>query len=69
MAAKIDSIEVKGVKIPLIYEKDTRLPLVTTQIIFTNSGSITDVKKAGLAKLSAKLMNEGTKKTWLKCIC
>ncbi len=62
MAAQIDSIDVNGIKVPLIYEEDNRLPIVTTQIIFTNSGSITDVKKAGLAKLSAKLLNEGTKK-------
>lgn len=62
MAAQIDSININGIKVPLIYEEDNRLPIVTTQIIFTNSGSITDVKKAGLAKLSAKLLNEGTKK-------
>ncbi|ADN08424.1 M16 family metallopeptidase [Sulfurimonas autotrophica] len=62
MAAQIDSIEVKGIKVPLIFEQDTRLPLVNTQIVFTNSGSITDTKKAGLAKFSAKLLNEGTKK-------
>ena len=61
MAAKIETIEIKGVKIPLIYEEDNRLPLVSTQIVFTNSGSITDVKKAGLAKVSAKIFNEGTK--------
>ena len=60
MAAKIDSIEVKGIKIPLIFEKDTRLPLVNTQIVFTNSGSITDTKKAGVAKFSAKMLNEGS---------
>jgi predicted Zn-dependent peptidase len=62
MAAQIDSIEVKGIKVPLIFEQDTRLPLVNTQIVFTNSGSITDTKIAGLAKFSAKLLNEGTKK-------
>ena len=61
MAAKIDTIEINGVKVPLIYEEDKRLPLVSTQLIFRNSGSITDVKKAGLAKFSAKLLNEGTK--------
>lgn len=62
MAAQIDSIEVKGIKVPLIFEKDSRLPLVNTQIVFANSGSITDTKKAGLAKFSSKLLNEGTKK-------
>ena len=62
MAATIDTIEVGGVKVPLIYEKDSRLPLTTTQIVFTNSGSIKNTEIAGLASLSAKLLNEGTKK-------
>jgi len=62
MAAQIDYIEVKGIKVPIIFEKDTRLPLVNTQIVFTNSGSITDTKIAGLAKFSSKILNEGTKK-------
>ncbi len=62
MAAKVESIKIKGIEVPLIYEEDRRLPLVTTQVVFTNSGSITDTKKAGLAKFSAKILNEGTKK-------
>ena len=62
MAAQIEYIEVKGIKVPVIFEQDKRLPLVNTQIVFTNSGSITDTKKAGLAKFSAKILNEGTKK-------
>lgn len=61
MAATIEYIEIKGLKVPLIFESDTRLPLVTMQFTFTNSGSITDTTKAGLAKLSAKLLGEGTK--------
>ncbi|WP_246153817.1 M16 family metallopeptidase [Sulfurimonas indica] len=61
MAAKIDSIEVKGITIPLIFEEDVRLPIVNTQIVFTNSGSITDKKIAGLAKFSAKMLNEGSR--------
>ena len=62
MAATIKHIEVQGTSIPVIFESDKRLPLVTMQFIFTNSGSITDIEKAGLAKFSAKVMNEGTKK-------
>ncbi|WP_457748723.1 M16 family metallopeptidase [Sulfurimonas sp.] len=62
MAAQIEYMEVKGIKVPLIFEQDTRLPLVNTQIVFTNSGSITDTKIPGLAKFSAKLFNEGTKR-------
>jgi len=61
MAATIEHIEINGLKIPVIFESDKRLPLVTMQFVFTNSGKITDTKKAGLAKLSAKLMGEGTK--------
>ena len=62
MAAKIDKIDVDGIEVPFIYEEDKRLPLVTTQIIFTNSGSVKNTKIAGLAAFSAKILNEGTKK-------
>lgn len=61
MAAKIEQIKVHNTQVPLLVEQDKRLPLITMQFIFTNSGSITDDKKAGLAKLSAKLLNQGTK--------
>lgn len=62
MAATIDEIQTKNVSVPLIFEQDKRLPLVTMQFIFKNSGSVADTTKAGLAKLSAKVLNEGTKK-------
>ena len=62
MATKIEYIQTNGLKVPVIFEDDKRLPLATMQFIFTNSGSITDTKKAGLAKFSARVMNEGTKK-------
>ncbi|MGE4419980.1 MAG: M16 family metallopeptidase [Sulfurimonas sp.] len=62
MAATIDEIKVKSSKIPVIFEEDKRLPLVTMQFIFKNSGSVADNTKAGLAKFSSKIMNEGTKK-------
>jgi len=61
MAATIDKIEVNGVDIPIIFEQDKRLPLVTMQFIFKNSGTVADTTKAGLAKFSARVMNEGTK--------
>ncbi|MEA2112117.1 MAG: pitrilysin family protein [Campylobacterota bacterium] len=61
MAAVIDSIEVKGVKVPVIFEEDSRLPIASLQLVFKNSGSIEDGKSIGLAKMSAKMMNEGTK--------
>lgn len=62
MAATVEKIEVGGVNVPVIFEQDKRLPLVTLQFVFKNSGSVIDTTKAGLAKFSAKVMNEGTKK-------
>ncbi len=62
MASSIHYITVEGVKIPLIHEEDTRLPMVSMQLVFRQSGSIEDGKIPGLAKISAKMMNEGTKK-------
>ncbi len=61
MAAVVDHIEVKGVKVPVIFEADSRLPIASVQLVFKNGGSITDGDAPGLAKLSAKMMNEGTK--------
>ncbi len=61
MAAKVEHIEIEGLKVPVIFEQDSRLPLVNMQFVFQNSGSITDKDKAGLAKLSASMMGEGTK--------
>lgn len=61
LATTLDFIEVDGVKVPLIYEEEKRLPIVSMQLVFRNSGSIEDGKHPGLAKLSARMMNEGSK--------
>ena len=62
MATTIEQLQTdQNTTIPLIVEQDKRLPLVTMQFTFTNSGTIAESKKAGLVKLSAKMMNEGTK--------
>ena len=61
MAATIEYIETKGLKIPVVYEYDKRLPLTTMQFIFTNSGSIANESKVGLSRFSSKVLNEGTK--------
>lgn len=62
MASTLDFIEVKGIKIPFIYEEDNRLPIVSMQLVFSGSGSVDEGKHAGLARLSAKMMNEGSLK-------
>ncbi len=61
MAASLEKITIKDTQVPLIYEQDKRLPIVSMQIVFRNSGHIEDANRSGLAKLSAKMMNEGTK--------
>jgi zinc protease len=62
MASSINYITIEGVNVPLIHEEDNRLPMVSMQLVFKQSGSIEDKKIPGLAKMSAKMMNEGTSK-------
>jgi len=61
MASKLTSVEVKGVEIPVVYEHDAHLPLVSMQLVLRNAGSINDGDLSGLARMSAALLNEGTK--------
>jgi predicted Zn-dependent peptidase len=60
MATTIHYIEIKDVKIPLIFEQTTTLPIASMQIVFKNSGAIKDGALPGLARISAKMMGEGT---------
>jgi zinc protease len=61
MGATIKHIDVKGVQIPVIFEEQKSLPILNLQLVFQNSGYIQDNDKSGLANLSSKLLNEGTK--------
>ena len=61
MAATIKHIDIKGVQIPVIFEEQKSLPILNLQLVFQNSGYIQDNNKSGLANLSSKLLNEGTK--------
>jgi len=61
MSQGVHEVEVKGTKVPMVFEQSTIVPLVSIQIVFRNSGSLYDTK-AGLAGLGAKLLSEGTKK-------
>ncbi len=62
MASSLERLEVKGIKVPVIFEEDKRLPIMSMQLIFTGSGSLDEGKKIGLARLSAKMLNEGSLK-------
>ncbi len=61
MSANLSNIEVNGTKVPFIFEEDKNLPIASMQLIFQNAGSLTD-SKDGLVKMTASLLNEGTKK-------
>ena len=61
MAATLQTLHVKNSDIPMITEKDARLPILNLQLIFTVSGSIEDGDKPGLARLAASILNEGTR--------
>ncbi len=61
MGAVLKKVEVNGVEIPVIFEQEKELPIVSMQVVFQKSGSIEDGNLSGLAKMSAKLLNQGTK--------
>nr|MBP3724897.1 insulinase family protein [Campylobacter sp.] len=58
---KIVKIKQKGVLVPIIYDYDDSLPIVSLKLVFKNSGVVSE-KQQGVAKLFAKILNEGTKK-------
>ena len=60
MGAVLDKVKVKGEDIPLIYENSSNLPIVFYQLVFRKSGALENTK-AGLAKFSANMLNQGTK--------
>ncbi|WP_258238820.1 pitrilysin family protein [Arcobacter sp. CECT 8985] len=62
MGAQIKHININNIEVPVIFEKQTSLPILNMQLVFQNSGSIQDKKLNGIASFSAKLLNEGTKK-------
>jgi len=62
MSAVVKEVEVSGVKVPVIYEKDNSLPVVSMQLVFRNAGSMEDGEHYGLASFCAKMFSEGTKK-------
>jgi len=60
MSASILRIEKDRHTVPVIFEQERQLPLVSMQLIFRDSGALTD-KIPGVAKLATKLLGEGSK--------
>ncbi|RBQ29961.1 M16 family metallopeptidase [Aliarcobacter vitoriensis] len=61
MSATIKEINIKGVNIPIIFEEQKNLPILNLQLVFKNAGYGQDKGNIGLANLSSKILNEGTK--------
>ncbi len=61
MAAFVKEIEIKDSKVPVIFEEEKYLPIVSIQLVFKNAGHLSNIKD-GLADMSARLLNEGTSK-------
>jgi len=61
MAETVEKITYNEAKIPLVFEQGSFVPIVSMQLVFTNAGHLSNTKD-GQADLSAKLLNEGTKK-------
>ncbi len=60
MPATLHEVKRGESSIPVVFEEDHRLPLVSLQLVFRDSGALAG-EKAGLAKLASRLMGEGTK--------
>ena len=61
MSKNIEYLDIKDVKVPMIYLKNDRLPKVDIQIIFKNAGKNTS-HKAGLSYIVSKILSSGTMK-------
>lgn len=61
VSAVLKSVEINGVKVPVIYEKSSALPIVSLQLVIKKAGSIEDKEFAGLARFSANMLGEGSK--------
>jgi predicted Zn-dependent peptidase len=61
VSQEVIHVKVKDVMVPVVFEQSTTLPIVSMQLVFQVAGSIEDKQNPGLARFSAKLLNEGTK--------
>ncbi len=61
MGSEILKVEVNGTQVPVVFEHDDRLPIVSMQLVFQNAGSIANGNQAGLARAVSKVYGEGTK--------
>lgn len=58
---EVSQINVNGVEIPVVFEKDASLPITSVQLVVKNAGSMEDGANEGIAKFLAAMLGEGTK--------
>jgi predicted Zn-dependent peptidase len=61
MAETVKKITYKDAQVPMVFETGNFVPIVSMQLVFTNAGHLSN-EKDGQADMTAKLLNEGTKK-------
>jgi len=61
VAQEVSQINVNGVEIPVVFEKDASLPIASVQLVVKNAGSMEDGANEGIAKFLAGMLGEGTK--------
>ena len=57
---KILHLDVKGAKIPVVFESSKQLPVAAVKLVFKVAGACRDGETAGLAAMAANILNEGT---------
>lgn len=62
MSATLKEIQYNNTNIPVIFEKHNTLPIFNLQLVFQNSGYMNDKRNIGITNITAKILNEGTKK-------
>lgn len=58
---KVSSVNVKGVEVPIIFEQNSSLPLISMQLVIKVAGKIENKNISGLSSFSANIFGEGTK--------
>ncbi len=61
----MQNLEVNGTKIPFIFEENNDFPIVILKLVFRNCGRSYD-EIAGLAKMFARILNEGVDDSFFK---
>ncbi|MDR3345602.1 MAG: insulinase family protein [Campylobacteraceae bacterium] len=63
MSTEVEFVEINKISVPVIFEEDKKLPIVSMQLVFLSGGSIEDGDTAGLARFTSKILSEGVKGT------